>query len=74
MSKKVLVIGGAGFIGMNIVKTLGQKGGYDITIGDNFFRGKMDESLSSIVNDYNVKVVSADFSVSTAFEELDTDL
>lgn len=73
MSKKVLVIGGAGFIGMNIVKTLGQKRGYDITIGDNFFRGKMDESLSSIVNDYNVKVVSADFSVSTAFEELDTD-
>jgi len=73
MSKKVLIIGGAGFIGMNIVQTLGQKGGYDITIADNFFRGKMDETLSAIVKDYNVNVVPADFTESSAFKKLEKD-
>ena len=49
MSNKVLIIGGAGFIGMNIVKELAKKNGYEITIGDNFFRGKMDAQLTKLV-------------------------
>ena len=45
--KKVLLLGGAGFIGFSIAKYLAEKGGYKITIADNFFRagGKIDSSL-----------------------------
>ncbi|MBO6622619.1 MAG: NAD-dependent epimerase/dehydratase family protein [Balneola sp.] len=73
MSKKVLVLGGAGFIGMNIIKELGSRGDYQISIGDNFFRGKMDEQLTKLVEDYNIKVISADFTEASAFNELEND-
>ena len=73
MDKKVLVIGGAGFIGMNIVKTLTERSGYYITIGDNFFRGKMDDQLKALVDENNIKVVSADFTEAASFDQLDKD-
>jgi len=73
MSKKVLIIGGAGFIGMNIVRELAKKDGYKITIGDNFFRGKMDAQLSKLVADHSIKVVSADFTEASSFNELEDD-
>ena len=72
-TKKCLVIGGAGFIGMNIVKELAEKGNYNITIGDNFSRGKKDEYLNSIIKKNNIKVVSADFTDSSSFKELESD-
>ena len=73
MSKKVLLIGGAGFIGMNIIKELGSRGNYEITIGDNFFRGKMDAQLAKLVEENNIKVISADFTEADAFNELNND-
>jgi UDP-glucose 4-epimerase len=73
MYKKVLIIGGAGFIGMNILKKLAKKENYQITIGDNFFRGKMDKYLSKIVKENKIKVVSADFTEPSAFEKLEID-
>lgn len=73
MSKKVLIIGGAGFIGMNIIKQLTAKGSYNITIGDNFFRGKMDQNLTQLVEENNIKIVSADFTNPSAFDELEKD-
>jgi nucleoside-diphosphate-sugar epimerase len=73
MSKKVLIIGGAGFIGTNILKELSGKEGYQITIGDNFFRGKMDNVLSGIVEEHGVRVVSADFTNPESFNELEKD-
>ena len=73
MSKKVLIIGGAGFIGMNIVRELAKKDGYKITLGDNFFRGKMDAQLSKLVADHSIKVVSADFTEASSFNELEDD-
>lgn len=72
MSKKVLIIGGAGFIGMNITNKLATKG-YQITIADNFFRGKMDEDLKEIVEKNNISVVSDDFTKEKAFNILDKD-
>lgn len=72
MSKKVLIIGGAGFIGMNITQKLASKG-YQITIADNFFRGKMDEDLKEIVEKNNIRVVSDDFTKEKAFSALDGD-
>ena len=49
--KKVLLLGGAGFIGFSIAKYLAKKGGYKITTADNFFRagGKIDSSLQTLL-------------------------
>jgi nucleoside-diphosphate-sugar epimerase len=73
MSKKVLIIGGAGFIGMNILNQLTKRGGYEITIVDNFFRGKMDNELFNLVEGKNIKIISADFTEASAFSQLDND-
>lgn len=73
MSNKVLVLGGAGFIGMNIIRELGKRGDSVITIADNFFRGKMDEDLTALVNQFNIRVVSADFTEVTSFDQLEKD-
>lgn len=43
MSKRVLLLGGAGFIGFNITKYLAENRNYQLTIADNFARGKQDD-------------------------------
>ena len=73
--KKVLLLGGAGFIGFSIAKYLAKKGGYKITIADNFFRagGKIDSSLQSLVDEHDIRIVSGDFTESNYFLELEKD-
>ena len=73
MQKKVLLIGGAGFIGFNLTKYLAENRDYKITIGDNFFRGQMDEYLTELVNTYNIEVVQGDFTSPETFNKLDKD-
>lgn len=70
MSKKVLLIGGAGFIGYNITKYLATERDYELTIADNFFRGKMDAYLTELVQTHNIKVVEADLTVPDNFNKL----
>lgn len=71
--KKVLLLGGAGFIGLNIARYLCIKGGYVITIADNFFRGKLDENLQELIDRYKIKIVSDDFTNSASFNQLEKD-
>ena len=71
--KKVLLIGGAGFIGYNIAKYLCEHRDYDITIADNFFRGKLDDPLTLLVNKHQVKIVEADFTKQDSFSKLGSD-
>lgn len=52
---KVLVTGGAGYIGSHVVKQLGEAGGYDITVLDNLSTGFEDSVLYG-------KVLKADLS------------
>ena len=73
MYKKVLIIGGAGFIGINILSELLRIKKYEITIADNFFRGKMDMELKKLIKYPNVKVVSADLTDFLAFNQLEKD-
>ncbi len=75
MNKKVLLLGGAGFIGFNIAKFLGNKGTYDISIADNFFRagGKIDELLQQLVDKHNIQIFKGDFTQPNAFEQLAKD-
>ncbi|HQU71417.1 MAG TPA: NAD-dependent epimerase/dehydratase family protein, partial [Calditrichia bacterium] len=67
---KILVLGGAGFIGLNLCRELLKKDNCRITIGDNFFRGKMDQALLEIAKDPRVKIVEGDFTHPAAFEDL----
>ncbi|WGD38084.1 NAD-dependent epimerase/dehydratase family protein [Lysinibacter sp. HNR] len=56
--KKVLVIGGAGFIGLHVVEQLLDKG-YDIRIFDNMVRGDRDRA-NQLVADRGIEVVDQD--------------
>ena len=67
--KKVLLLGGAGFIGFNIAKYLVNNKNYAITIADNFFRGggKIDKNLSDLVEDNNISLIEGDFTSTNSF-------
>ena len=73
MNKKVLLIGGAGFIGFNITKYLAANRNYQITIADNFFRGKMDDELTPFIEENKIKVINADFTSSKSYDLLEID-
>ena len=72
MSEKVLIIGGAGFIGMNLAKFLIRNRSYEITLADfNFTRDMTfyftQQELAKI------KFINNDFTKCEAFQDLDLD-
>lgn len=71
--KKVLILGGAGFIGFNIIKYLTKVGKYNITIVDNFFRGKLDKELRELISENNIQVVNTDLTKSDSFLKFEKD-
>lgn len=73
MQKKVLLLGGAGFIGLNITKFLAENRDYEITVADNFSRGKKDEDLMDLVNRFGIKIIEGDFTQPATYEQLQKD-
>lgn len=71
MQKKVLLLGGAGFIGFNITKYLAENRDYELTIADNFARGKEDALFTALVKEHHIKVVSGDFTDPATYDRLD---
>lgn len=73
--KKVLLLGGAGFIGYNIAKYLSRNRNYKLTIADNFFRGggKVDESLNNLVSKFKIDLIEGDFTLPEVFKKLEND-
>ena len=54
--KRILITGGAGFIGLNLVKEFAKEK-YVVDIIDNFSRGKQDEELKKVLRLKNVNLV-----------------
>ena len=71
MKKSVLIIGGAGFVGLNLLKNLAEKSIYKLSLADDFSRGQMDSSLSLLVEKYNIKVIKGDFTIPSSYDLLD---
>ena len=72
--KKVLILGGGGFIGINVAKALLERGTYDITIIDNFSRGNEQLiQLSPYESSARYKVISADLTCPEGFSALDNE-
>ena len=57
--KRILITGGAGFIGLNLVKEYAKEK-YVVDIIDNFSRGKQDEELKKVLRLKNVNLVKKD--------------
>ena len=71
MKRKVLILGGGGFIGSQIAKILAKRENYDLTIADDFHKNQDDEIFNDFVDKYKIKVVKNDFTKSDSFNLLD---
>jgi UDP-glucose 4-epimerase len=67
--QKVLVTGGAGFVGFHLAKRLAKQS-YDISIADNFFRGKRDDDLINLVKLPNVRLIEVDLTEKKAWNKV----
>ena len=57
--KKILITGGAGFIGFHLCKKFIEKG-YKVDLVDNFKRGIIDFDLKKILKNKNIKLIKTD--------------
>ncbi|MDA4122230.1 MAG: SDR family NAD(P)-dependent oxidoreductase [Thaumarchaeota archaeon] len=70
---KVLVTGGAGFIGYHLALRLSAKG-FDVQIAEDFSRGKTDRLFKEFAKRKNVKVVRIDLTEKSEFSKLEKDV
>jgi len=66
---RVLLLGGAGFVGYHLAERLSREGD-DVTIVDDLSRGRMDSGLESLLARPTVRFVRADLTVPGALAEL----
>ncbi len=69
MKKKVLITGGAGFVGYHLAKRLADQK-YSLTLADNFFRGKRDAHFKELISRPNVKFIEADLTKPESWKKL----
>lgn len=72
MKKKVLILGGGGFVGMNLTKFLTRNRQVKLTLADNSFRRDSAEYLSESELDA-IDFIQGDFTSSSSFKKLDKD-
>ncbi|MFA5935781.1 MAG: NAD-dependent epimerase/dehydratase family protein [Patescibacteria group bacterium] len=67
---RVLISGGAGFIGCHLAKHLLETTDASIVLTDNLFRGKMNEDLVKLLEDSRVTFIEADLTDQAAYTKL----
>ncbi len=72
MKRKVLILGGGGFIGSSVAKILSNRDNYDITIADNFHKKRDDESFIKFIEQKNINLIQADFTDTSSFDLLES--
>ena len=72
MKRKVLILGGGGFIGSAIAEILSSREEYELTIADSFVRNQDNKEFWAFVNSSNIKVIKGDFTDSKMFKSLDS--
>jgi UDP-glucose 4-epimerase/UDP-glucuronate decarboxylase len=68
--KRILVLGGAGFIGLHLIRRLTAEGGVDITAVDNHFRGRDDEDLRALGDSETVRFIECDLTDRATYHTL----
>ncbi len=71
--KKVLITGGAGFIGFHLAKKILEEKDVDIFIADNLQRGKMDNDLKKLLEDKRVTFINVDLTSPDTYKNLPKD-
>ncbi len=59
-AKKILITGGAGFVGYHLARRLACEGGHDVLLADNFVRGRRDADLEALAALPGVRLLEAD--------------
>ena len=71
MKKSILILGGTGFIGLNIAAKLSKEFNNQITLCDNFSRGNRDEEVNHLLEKSNVNLIEADFTNKESWDLLE---
>ncbi|MSR71032.1 NAD-dependent epimerase/dehydratase family protein [Candidatus Kaiserbacteria bacterium] len=69
--KKILITGGAGFIGYHLSSRLAAEG-HQLTLADNFFRSRHDADLAGLLALPNVTLLEADLTKPESWEQVGT--
>ena len=69
--KKILITGGAGFVGYFLAKRLLEIGNVEITILDNLQRGRKDDDLDSLLSKENISFINGDLTDEKTFKRLE---
>ena len=69
MRKKTLITGGAGFIGFHLAKHLANQN-HEVTILDNFARGKEDLEFRVLIERGNVNLINGDITKAETFDAI----
>lgn len=70
---KILITGGAGFIGYFLIKKLLESNNNDITVIDNLSRGRADAEFQQLVKHTKVRFVNGDLTDAKLYGDLDID-
>lgn len=71
---KILITGGAGFIGYHLATYLLRDAENDVTLVDNLQRGRMDADLTELLQNKRVRFIAADLTDPAFYKTLPTDI